>query len=160
MLKKLGPLYLLGPLGPLFFLFSFSFSCFAQPAKQEKLKLWYKQPATYFEEALALGNGKIGATVYGGTKTDLIHLNDITLWSGEPVDPYMNPKAHEYFPKVRELLMQENYKAADSLVKKIQGKFSESYAPLGNLYIDFDHENAQNYARELSLDNARAKVQY
>ncbi len=133
---------------------------FISNAQQEKLKLWYKQPANYFEEALALGNGKIGATVYGGTKTDLIYLNDITLWSGEPVNPNMNPKAYEYFPKVRELLLQETYKAADSLVKKIQGKFSESYAPLGNLYIDFDHEAAQNYTRELSLDNARAKVQY
>ncbi len=132
----------------------------AQETKQHPLKLWYKQPANYFEEALALGNGKIGATVYGGTKTDLIHLNDITLWSGGPVDPYMNPKAYEYFPKVRELLLKENYKAADSLVRKIQGKFSESYAPLGNLYIDFNHEQAQNYVRELSLNNARAKVQY
>lgn len=132
----------------------------AQTSKQPPLKLWYKQPANYFEEALALGNGKIGATVYGGTKTDLIHLNDITLWSGGPVDPYMNPKAYEYFPKVRELLLQENYKAADSLVRKIQGKFSESYAPLGNLYIDFDHEKVENYRRELNVDNAQAKVQY
>lgn len=79
----------------------------AQETKQHPLKLWYKQPANYFEEALALGNGKIGATVYGGTKTDLIHLNDITLWSGGPVDPYMNPKAYEYFPKVRELLLKK-----------------------------------------------------
>jgi len=141
------------------FLFT-SFYSFAQPSRQEKLKLWYKQPATYFEEALALGNGKIGATVYGGTRTDLIHLNDITLWSGGPVNPYMNPKAYEYFPKVRALLLQENYKAADSLVRKIQGKFSESYAPLGNLYIDFNHENVQNYVRELNLDNAQATVKY
>ncbi len=160
MYKKLHPLGPLKSLGPLILLFSISISCLAQATKQEKLKLWYKQPATYFEEALALGNGKIGATVYGGTKTDLIHLNDITLWSGGPVDPYMNLKAYEYFPKVRELLLKENYKAADSLVRKIQGKFSESYAPLGNLYIDFDHEAAQNYVRELSLDHARASVQY
>lgn len=128
--------------------------------KQPAMRLWYKQPANYFEEALALGNGKIGATVYGGTKTDLIHLNDITLWSGGPVNPYMNPNAYVHFPKVRELLLQENYKAADSLIKKIQGKFSESYAPLGNLYIDFDHENAKNYTRELSIDKAKATIQY
>lgn len=128
--------------------------------KQPAMRLWYKQPANYFEEALALGNGKIGATVYGGTKTDLIHLNDITLWSGGPVNPYMNPNAYVHFPKVRELLLQENYKAADSLIKKIQGKFSESYAPLGNLYIDFDHENAKNYRRELSIDKAKATIQY
>lgn len=140
--------------------FLFISICSFSQVKQEAMRLWYKQPANYFEEALALGNGKIGATVYGGTKTDLIHLNDITLWSGGPVNPYMNPNAYVHFTKVRELLLQENYKAADSLIKKIQGKFSESYAPLGNLYIDFDHENAQNYTRELSIDKAKATIQY
>ncbi|RVU24188.1 glycoside hydrolase family 95 protein [Sandaracinomonas limnophila] len=128
--------------------------------KQPSLKLWYKNPAQYFEEALVLGNGKIGATVYGGTNTDIIHLNDITLWSGGPVNPNMNPKAYENFPKVRELLLQENYKAADSLIRKIQGKFSESYAPLGNLYLDFKHENVNNYLRELNLDKSLATVSY
>ena len=59
----------------------------------QPLKLWYTKPAEYFEEALVLGNGKQGATVFGGTKTDKIFLNDITLWSGEPMNTRMNPEA-------------------------------------------------------------------
>lgn len=127
---------------------------------QAPMKLWYRQPANAFEEALVLGNGKIGATVYGGTDTDIIHLNDITLWSGEPVDPYMNKEAYIHLPSVREALQQNNYAAADSLVKKMQGKFSESYAPLGNLYLNFNTPQVKNYYRELDLDRAMASVQY
>jgi len=127
---------------------------------QAPMKLWYDKPATYFEEALVLGNGRIGATVFGGTKTDKIFLNDITLWSGEPVDPYMNKEAYKNLPAVREALKNENYRLADSLVKKLQGKFSESYAPLGTLYLDFNSNNPKNYYRELDLDKAIASVKY
>lgn len=129
-------------------------------AQKTPLKLWYNKPAEYFEEALVLGNGNQGVTVFGGTKTDKIFLNDITLWSGQPVDPYMNRDAYKVFPAVKEALQNENYKAADSLIRKMQGKFSESYAPLGTMYIDFGHENFTNYYRELSLDEAVSKVSY
>lgn len=121
---------------------------------QPPLKLWYNKPASAFEEALVLGNGKAGATVYGGTESDLIHLNDITLWSGEPVDPYMNKDAYTHLPAVREALQRQDYAAADTLVKKMQGKFSESYAPLGNLYLDFNKKEVNNYYRDLDLDRA------
>ncbi|MHA8066674.1 glycoside hydrolase family 95 protein [Aquirufa sp. ROCK2-A2] len=131
-----------------------------KPIIQAPMKLWYDKPATYFEEALVLGNGRVGATVFGGTSTDKIFLNDITLWSGEPVDPYMNKEAYKHLPGVREALKQENYRLADSLVKKLQGKFSESYAPLGTLYLDFDAKNPKNYYRELDLDKAIASVKY
>ena len=126
----------------------------------KKLKLWYNKPARYFEEALVLGNGTQGATVFGGTDTDKIFLNDLTLWSGEPVDPYMNKEAYKHLPGVREALKQENYKLADSLVKKIQGKFSESYAPLGTLYLDFQPNQSSNYYRELDLERAIATVNH
>ncbi|MES2004428.1 MAG: glycoside hydrolase family 95 protein [Bacteroidota bacterium] len=139
----------------------------AQPAIAQKktsgqppMKLWYRQPAHAFEEALVLGNGKMGATVYGGSDTDLIHLNDITLWSGEPVDPYLNKEAYKNLPAVREALEQNNYAAADTLIKKLQGKFSESYAPLGNLYLDFHTPQVKNYYRDLDLDRAMVSVQY
>ena len=127
---------------------------------QKNLKLWYDKPANYFEETLVLGNGTQGATVFGGTKTEQIYLNDLTLWSGEPMNPRMNPEAYKHLPAVREALKAENYRAADSLVKKIQGKFSESYAPLGTLYLDFPDKNISQYYRELDLDQATAKVQY
>src|SRR5687768_1023573 len=68
---------------------------FATSAQSTQL-LWYDQPAHYFEESLPLGNGKAGACVFGGVKADKIFLNDLTLWSGEPVDPNMNPDAHKH----------------------------------------------------------------
>jgi len=144
-------------------LFQFSLVASPKPTVQvspKKLKLWYNKPAKYFEEALVLGNGTQGATVFGGTDTDKIFLNDLTLWSGEPVDPYMNKEAYKNLPGVREALKQENYKLADSLVKKIQGKFSESYAPLGTLYLDFQPNQSTNYYRELDLERAIATVNH
>lgn len=124
-------------------------------------KLWYTQPATYFEESLPLGNGKMGATVFGGVESDMIYLNDITLWSGEPVNANMNPEAHKHVPAIREALKAENYKLADELNKKLQGKFSESYAPLGTLFIDFKaHNSAENYYRELDISKAVSRVTY
>jgi alpha-L-fucosidase 2 len=99
--------------------------------------LWYNKPATVFEDALPLGNGRIGAMVYGGVEKERISLNEATLWAGYPVDPNMNPAAKNYLPLIREALFAEEYKKADSLTRFIQGKFSSSYAPLGNLIIDF-----------------------
>lgn len=123
------------------------------------LKLWYDAPATYFEETLVLGNGQQGATVFGGISTDKIYLNDLTLWSGEPVNPNMNPQAYKNLPAVRKALEEKNYKKAGELIKKLQGKFSESYAPLGTMLIDFnDDPYITDYYRELDLNNAIAKV--
>jgi alpha-L-fucosidase 2 len=102
---------------------------------QSPTNLRFNQPAQFFEESLALGNGKMGASIFGGIASDKIFLNDATLWTGEPVDANMNPEAHKNLPAIREALKSENYKLADSLNKKLQGKFSESYAPLGTLFI-------------------------
>lgn len=123
--------------------------------------LWYKQPAQYFEESLVLGNGKMGASVFGGVQSDQIYLNDATLWSGGPVDANMNPEAYKNIPAIREALKNENYQLADELNKKIQGRFSQSYAPLGTLFIDFKHDgDPQNYRRELNISEAISKVGY
>ena len=127
---------------------------------QQPLKLWYTNPAQYFEEALVLGNGHQGATVFGGISTDKIYLNDLTLWSGEPVNANMNPQAYKNLPAVRKALQDNNYKKAGELLKKLQGKFSESYAPLGTLLIDInDDPYITDYYRELDIDQAVAKVQ-
>ncbi|MHC0446658.1 glycoside hydrolase family 95 protein [Flavobacterium sp. 3-218] len=128
---------------------------------QSTHKLWYKQPAEFFEESLVLGNGKMGATVFGGVNSDKIYLNDITLWSGEPVYPLMNSKAYKNLPAIREALNKEDYRLAEELNKKIQGKNSESYAPLGTLEIKNHHTGkASNYYRELDLANATSKISY
>ncbi|AXB55716.1 glycoside hydrolase family 95 protein [Flavobacterium fluviale] len=128
---------------------------------QSKNVLWYKQPAEFFEESLVLGNGKMGATVFGGANSDKIYLNDITLWSGEPVNANMSPDAYKNIPVIREALKNENYKLAEELNKKVQGKNSESYAPLGTLEINNSEKGkAVNYHRELDLSNAISKVSY
>jgi alpha-L-fucosidase 2 len=134
-----------------------SFSAFSQSPD----KLWFNQPAKHFEESLVLGNGTAGASVFGGVESDKIYLNDITLWSGGPVDPYMNPEAYKNIPAIREALANEDYQLADQLQKKVQGKFSESYAPLGTMYLNFTNPGkAENYYRELDISNAVSKVNY
>ncbi|MNK75434.1 hypothetical protein D3C87_949740 [compost metagenome] len=136
-------------------------SCYTNISAQSKNVLWYKQPAEFFEESLVLGNGKMGATVFGGANSDKIYLNDITLWSGEPVNANMNPEAYKNIPAIREALKNENYKLAEELNKKVEGKNSESYAPLGTLEINNSEKGkAVNYHRELDLSNAISKVSY
>jgi len=123
--------------------------------------LWYNKPADFFEESLVLGNGKMGATVFGGVNSDKIYLNDITLWSGAPVNANMNPEAYKNIPAIREALKNEDYKLADELNKKIEGKNSEKYAPLGTLEINNHTKgNVSNYHRELDISNAISKVSY
>jgi alpha-L-fucosidase 2 len=123
--------------------------------------LWYKQPAQYFEESLVLGNGTMGASVFGGVNSDKIYLNDATLWSGGPVDANMNPEAYRTLPDLREALKNNNYKLADELNRKLQGSYSQSFAPLGTLYIECKHaDTPQNYYRELNIGEAVSKVQY
>ena len=123
--------------------------------------LWYKQPAQYFEESLVLGNGTMGASVFGGVNSDKIFLNDATLWSGVPVDANMNPEAYKTLPALREALKNENYKLADELNKKLQGSYSQSYVPLGTLYIECKYTAAPNhYYRELNIGEAVSKVKY
>lgn len=131
--------------------------CLAQSSNT----LWYRQPAQYFEETLVLGNGRVGASVFGGVQSDQIFLNDITLWSGEPVNANMNPEAYKHIPVIREALKNEDYKLADQLQRKVQGSFSQSYAPLGTLFMNFRNEGeAKNYRRELNLSNAVSTVTY
>lgn len=123
--------------------------------------LWYKQAAEYFEESLVLGNGKMGVSVFGGVNSDKIYLNDATLWSGEPVNTMMNPDAYKYIPAIREALSNNDFKLADNLNRNVQGSFSQSFAPLGTMFIDFDHnEPYKKYYRELNINNAVSKTSY
>ncbi len=124
-------------------------------------RLWFNKPAQFFEETIVLGNGKMGATVFGSPDREKIYLNDATLWTGEPVDPNMNPEAWRNIPAIRQALKNEDYALAEQLNKKLQGSFSQSYAPLGTLLIDFDHAGEYRvYQRELDLKNAVSKVKY
>ena len=100
---------------------------------QSAMRLFYNQKAQYFEESLPIGNGKLGALVYGGADTCLIHLNDITLWTGKPVDHNEGKDAAQWIPEIRKALFAEDYARADSLQLHVEGHNSEFYQPLGTL---------------------------
>jgi alpha-L-fucosidase 2 len=132
-------------------------------ATQERaaLELRYSEPARRFEESILLGNGRIGASVFGGVDAETIHLNDATLWSGRPVDPFMAPEAHRNLPAVREALAAKDWERADRLVRSLQGSFSQSFAPLGTLSLEMDTDGeASSYERKLSLRDAEASTRY
>lgn len=125
--------------------------------------LHYNRPAKYFEEALVIGNGTMGGIVYGGTERDLISLNDITLWTGEPCNMNVySPEAHKTIPAIREALRKEDYRKADRLQREVQGHFSQNYQPLGQLTIDYldTLETVSNYRRWLDIGNATAHTVY
>ena len=143
------------------------------PADDTSLTLHYDAPAMFFEEALPLGNGRLGAMVYGGTKEDKISLNDITLWTGEPdrggahpdyaTAPQLTPwgEASQYVAQVRAALDAEDYKTAEILQRRLQGHFSENYQPLGTLRIRYAGEGEiSGYRRALDLSEAVASVSY
>ena len=130
-------------------------------AQQQPMVLWYDRPAQYFEESLPIGNGKLGALVYGGTGDDTIYLNDITLWTGKPVDSNLDKDAHEWIPKIREALFREDYALADSLQLHVQGPNSQFYQPLATLHIiDHTQGEAVGYYRELNLDSSLVNIRY
>ena len=128
---------------------------------QAPMVLQYDKPATYFEESLPIGNGKIGALVYGGTDDNIIYLNDITLWTGKPVDRNLDADAHKWIPEIRKALFNEDYQLADSLQLHVQGPNSQHFQPLGTLHIkDLGLGEISNYHRSLNLDSAIIKDCY
>lgn len=125
--------------------------------------LHYDRPADYFEEALVIGNGTMGGIVYGGTQTDRISLNDITLWTGEPCNMKIySPDAHKTIPAIREALRQGDYRKADQLQREVQGHFSQNYQPLGQLAIEYLDTMAAvtDYRRWLDIGDATAHTSY
>ena len=133
----------------------------ASSQEQAPMVLQYDRPADYFEESLPIGNGKLGALVYGGTDDNIIYLNDITLWTGKPVDRNLDADAHQWIPKIREALFNEDYKLADSLQHYVQGPNSQYFQPLGTLHIkDLGLGVVSDYHRSLSLDSAIIKDRY
>ena len=129
--------------------------------EQAPMLLQYDRPADFFEESLPIGNGKLGALVYSGTDDNIIYLNDITLWTGKPVDRNLDADAHQWIPKIREALFNEDYQLADSLQLHVQGPNSQYFQPLGTLHIkDLGLGTVSNYHRSLSLDSAIIKDRY
>jgi alpha-L-fucosidase 2 len=130
---------------------------------QQNEKLWYKQPAKVWTEALPVGNGRLGAMVFGKVNEELIQLNESTLWSGGPVSTNINPDAPKYLPQIREVLLnEEDYAKANPLVKKMQGLYTESYMPLGDLLIHqkFNDTAVSSYYRDLDIKNAISTTRF
>ncbi|NND07643.1 MAG: glycoside hydrolase family 95 protein [Saprospiraceae bacterium] len=126
------------------------------------LVLWYKQPATEWSEALPIGNGRLGAMVYGGVDEEHLQLNEETLWSGGP-HSYDNPEAYGHLSRVRKLLEQGEYIAAEELAEKMLGvpKYQMAYQPFCDLFITFSNgAKSTDYVRELDLQHAVSKVTY
>ena len=123
---------------------------------QQNMELWYKQPATVWTEALPVGNGRLGAMVFGGVEKELLQLNEATLWTGGPVTTNVNPESKNYLPLVREALFNKDYDKANELVKKMQGLYSESYLPMADLMIqqDFGGRQPSAYKRSLNISDA------
>lgn len=127
---------------------------------QDPLKLWYDQPARIWEEALPLGNGSLGAMVWGSAGRERYQLNDHSLWSGYP-DPGNNPDGPKVLPEVRKAIAEGDYGRAALLWKKMQGPYSARYLPMANLTLDFGPDSTvSSYTRDLDLNTAVSSVRY
>ena len=125
------------------------------------MELFYQKAAKIWEETLPIGNGSLGAMVFGQPKQEKLGLNEESLWSGYKRDK--NRKgAYAYLEKVRGLVFDGHFTAAEKLVQeKMLGEYNESYLSMGNLYILMEHgEEVTKYRRSLDLENAVARVSY
>jgi alpha-L-fucosidase 2 len=135
--------------------------------EESNLKLWYDEPAENWEEALPIGNGRLGAMVYGGYLTDTIQLNEETVWAGEPGNN-LPPGFIEILPQTRQLILAGKYQEAQDLMETrvprhapATNNYGMPYQPVGNLLIQFDHQGmVEHYYRDLDIQNAVSKVSY
>ena len=128
----------------------------------QDLKLQYNQPAVEWTEALPIGNGTLGAMVFGRVDSELIQLNEATLWSGGPVQKNVNPDAFKNLALIREALTNEDFEKAYNLTKNMQGAYSESFMPLGDLILtqDFGGQKPDLYHRSLDLQTGLAVTNF
>ena len=135
----------------------------AASAPSERLSLWYRSPAKVWTEALPVGNGRLGAMVFGGVIRERLQLNEDTLWAGGPYDP-ASPEALGALPEVRRLVFEGKYKEAQRLIgEKVMARPLRQmpYETLGDLLLTFPEvAAAENYRRDLNLDTATATVTY
>lgn len=118
--------------------------------------LYYTKKAKYFEQALPVGNGRIGGLVFGNLKKERIALNEDSLWSGYPKD--QNKKdAHKYLKEVREAIFSKDYDRAKSILNcEMHGHWSEAYLPFGDLIIEYSGVSRRGYSRTLNLETGVA----
>lgn len=131
---------------------------------QSNLKLWYTKPSgNIWENALPIGNGRLGAMIYGNVVTETIQLNEHTLWSGSP-NQNDNPLALDSLAAIRKLIFDGKQKEAEKLANNViisKKSHGQMFEPAGELHLVFkDHENYTNYYRELDIERAVSKTSY
>jgi alpha-L-fucosidase 2 len=140
-------------------------ACRAGEAEKTDVSLWYRQPADEWMKALPVGNGRLGAMVFGGVETETIALNEITMWSGQPEAPLEMTGGKERLAAVRKLFFEGKYEEGNRLAAQtlaVNARTFGSHVPVGDLLLRFSHSEAPvtQYKRELDLRDAVATVSY
>src|SRR4051812_46976604 len=147
------------------FTFSFLLAAIAINAQtKNSFKLWYDKPSRdVWENALPIGNGRLGAMVYGNVEKEIIQLNEHTVWSGSP-NRNDNTDALAALPELRQLIFDGKQKEAETLANKViisKKSHGQKFEPVGSLELTFkSHENFTHYHRELDLEKAVARTSY
>jgi alpha-L-fucosidase 2 len=131
-------------------------------ASESGFKLTFDKPAAKWTEALPLGNGRIGAMVFGGTEDERLQINESTLWGGDPHD-YTNPEAYSHLDEIRQLIFAGKVDQAEKFSENLMGKpkLLMPYQPFCDVRLHFPgHDQATEYRRELHLDDAIAETTY
>ncbi|MBA0716970.1 hypothetical protein Golax_004820, partial [Gossypium laxum] len=127
------------------------------------LKVIFNEPAKYWTDALPVGNGRLGAMIWGGVASELIQLNEDTLWTGVPGD-YTNPNAPYALSEIRKLVDSGEFAEATAAAAKLVGNPADVYQLLGDIKLEFDDSHLnydkETYQRELDLDNAAVQIKY
>jgi alpha-L-fucosidase 2 len=136
----------------------------ANPQNNQTLKLWYNNPSgKVWENALPIGNGRLGAMIYGNVEEEIIQLNEHTLWSGSP-NRNDNPLALDSLAEIRRLILEGKQKQAEQLANRViisKKSHGQMFEPAGELHLAFNrHENYTNYYRELNIERAVTKTSY
>ncbi|HLN55613.1 MAG TPA: glycoside hydrolase family 95 protein, partial [Bacteroidales bacterium] len=138
---------------------------YPQDVSPSNMRIWFNRPAETWNDALPVGNGSLGAMIFGGIETERIELNEESVWTGEPRWD-ANPQALKNLPLVRKLLFEGNYHEAEKLAQEgimgnKPGNPPASYQALGDIYLDFGPQRGvSGYLRELDLEKAVSKVSY
>lgn len=136
---------------------------FETSAQSNKNILWYNQPASNWNEALPIGNGRLGAMVFGNPEHEILQMNEESIWAGSKINAN-NPKALQYLPEIQKAIFDNKFREADSLAKLYMlGTPSRvrSYQPLGNLELDFQWKaKPQNYKRSLNIQTGISTTEY
>ena len=134
-----------------------------ETSRPNELKLWYNKPAANWNEALPIGNGRLGAMVFGSPEQEQLQLNEETVWAGGP-NSNITAESGKAIPQLRKLLFEGKFKEAQTLADKEMKPQKNSgmpYQPVGNLFLKFPgHENVEHYYRDLNIEKAVATVTY